>query len=105
MLEQNDSEFVAAVVAELPDENTAKSFASALNLIIQGAAANTDGDEQLFLKGAFTTSNGNSLVLNTRFPKPLFQEMIGRYLAKEKAQPKPTDGTAGTNPSDNPVKN
>ena len=104
MFEQNDAELLSTINVELPNENVAASFASALNIILVGSVASTDGDEQLFLKGAQTTSNGNSLVLNVKYPKPIVQEMIGRYL-KAKAQPKPTDGNAGTKPADNPGKN
>ena len=105
MLGQNDTEFVAIVNAELPDENTAKTFASSLNFYIDGAAAVTDGDEKLFLDAAETTFSGSSLVLNVKFDKKSFQEILGRYIAKEKAAPKPTDSTAGSKPADNPVKN
>lgn len=101
MLEQNDTEFFATVNAEQPDENTAKMLASGLNVSLQGYGLLADGDEQVLLKSGSTTFNKNVLVLNFKIPKPIVQEMIARYLAKEKAKPTPTDSNAATKPTAN----
>ena len=50
MLEQNDTEFLATINAEQPDENTAKTLSSGLNSLLQIGSGQTDGDEQLFLR-------------------------------------------------------
>lgn len=105
MLEQNDTEFLATVNAEQPDENTAKTLASGLNSLLQIGSGQTDGDEQLFLKASSSTSSGSVLTLNFRIPKPVVQEMIQRKLAELKAQPKPTDNSATTKSAENPAKN
>src|SRR5205085_9842673 len=105
LVEQNDTEFLATVNAEQPDENTAKTLASGLNSLLQIGAGQTDGDEQLFLKASSSTSNANVLTLNFRIPKPIVQEMIQRKLAELKAQPKPTDNNASTKPAANPAQN
>ncbi len=105
ILEQNDADFFATINAEQPDENTAKTLSSGLNTLLQLAASQTDGYEQVFLKAASSTPNGKSLTLNLRIPKPIVQEMMKQKLAEYQAKPKPTDSNAKTKPADNAGKN
>ena len=95
-IEQNDTDFFAVIRAEQPDENTAKTGASGLNALLSLAAPATDGDNQLFLKAASTSSEGRILILNVHLPKPQVQEMIQRKLAEEKAKAdQPNSNTTG----------
>lgn len=105
MLEQNDTEFLATINAEQPDEDLARKLSSGLNATLQGAKLVVDGDELQFLSAASTTSDKNVLTLKFKISKPLAQEMIQRYLAKAKAQPQPTDNNASTKPAANRAQN
>ncbi len=94
-IEQNDTDFVANIRSEKASENSAKSIASGLGLLLQAAAAAAKGDEQTFLKAATApTSEGKTLILNFSFPKPIVQEMIQRKLAEAKEQKTEPNSTA-----------
>ena len=92
LVEQNDSVLVAKISAEQPTPEIAKTLSSGLGTMLAIAAPQTDGDEQVFLRAATTSVEGNSLVLNVNLPKPIVQEMIQRKLAAAKAQPSPGPG-------------
>ncbi len=84
-IEQNDAELVASVKADQPSENLARSAASGLNVILQGAALAVKDDEKTFLEKAIVTAEGKTFVLNFAIPKPVVQEMIQRKLAETAA--------------------
>lgn len=94
VVEQNDSEFFASIKAEQIDENMAKTLSSGLGGVLTMAKDRTNGDEQVFIQAATSTSEGKSLVLNIRMPKPQVQEMIQRKLAEQKAEPPQPNGNA-----------
>ena len=94
-VEQTDSQFNANIRSEKASENAARSIASGLGLLLQAAAAATGGDERAFLTAAAPpTAEGNTLVLNFTFPKPMVQEMIQRKLAEMKEPQKQSNSTA-----------
>jgi hypothetical protein len=84
-IEQNDAELVASVKADQPSENLARSAASGLNVVLQGAALAVKDDEKTFLEKAIVTAEGKTFVLNFAIPKPIVQEMIQRKLAEQAA--------------------
>ncbi|NOT47617.1 MAG: hypothetical protein HOP17_07680 [Acidobacteria bacterium] len=94
-IEQNETDFVANIRSEKASENSAKSIASGLGLLLQAAAAAAKGDEQTFLKAANApTSEGKILILNFSFPKPVVQELIQRKLAEAKEEKTEPNSTA-----------
>ena len=103
-VEQNDTDFYAVIKTEQPDENAAKTLSSGLNALLGLAAPAVSGDEQLFIKSATSTSEGNSLILNVHIPKPQVQEMIQRKLAEQNADPKQPNGNAITKVTNNTTK-
>lgn len=93
-VEQNDTNFTASIRSDLTSPNEANTMATSLrNLITLGAIGAKD-DELEFLKAATTASDGNSLVLNLNFEKPIVQQMIQRKLAEAKAAPAEPSSTA-----------
>lgn len=103
-LEQNDTAVIAKLTADQPDENKARSVASALNLLLAGASNGADGDAAIFLKAAKPGSAGKTFFVDFQLDKPVFTEMIQRKLAEEKAAPKQStqpNGTAVVKPTSN----
>lgn len=93
-VEQNDAEFVASVRSQVTSPNEANTLATSLrNLITLGALGAKD-DDLTFLKAATTGSDGNDVILNIKFDKPVVQQMIQRKLAEEKAKPAEPSSTA-----------
>jgi len=103
-IEQNDADFYAVIRAEQPDENVAKTAASGLNAILSIAAPATDGDEQVFLKAATSTSEGRILILNFHIPKDKVQNMIRNKLAEQIAPKKESGNAIGTMTNNTAVK-
>jgi hypothetical protein len=89
-VEQNDSQFVASVQSELASPNEANTMATALRNFITLGALGAKDDELEFLKAASTASDGNNLILNLKFDKPVVQQMIQRKLAESKAPAEPS---------------
>ena len=93
-IEQNDTELVASVKADQPNENYASSAASGLNSLLQIAATQVKDDEKTFLEKANVKSEGKTFVLNFAIPKPVVQEMIQRKLNETAMDKKNTVNTA-----------
>jgi hypothetical protein len=100
-VEQNEVELVATVRAEQSDEQVAKSLSSGLSALLSIAAPAVDGDEQLFLKATSSTSDGKTLIVNFKMPKPTVQQMIQRKLAEAKSEPKQPNSTSMSSGADN----
>ena len=62
-------------------------------------------DDLTLLNSIQPSSNGKEFTVGFISPKPLVQQWIQTRLAEQRAEPKPTDGNAGSKPADNPVKN
>ena len=92
-IEQNDTELVASVKADQPNENYASSAASGLNSLLQIAATQVKDDEKTFLEKANVKSEGKTFVLNFAIPKPVVQEMIQRKLNETAMEKKNTVNT------------
>ena len=100
-VEQNDTDLIASVKADQPSENLAKSAASGLNVILQGAALAVKDDEKTFLEKAIVTAEGKTFVLNFAIPKSIAQEMIQRKLTEHAAGTNKPNSTATTPQADN----
>jgi hypothetical protein len=92
-VEQNETDLVATVKADQPDENYAKSRSSSLSLFLIGAAEAAKGDDQTFLKQGSVTSEGKNLVLNIRLPM--------RKLAETKEKESKPSGNAAVKSNEN----
>jgi len=89
------------VKADQPTENGAKSQASSLGLLLQGAVMVAKGDEQTFLQKASVTSEGKSFILNFKIPKSEANGLIMRKLTESNdKEPKP-EGNALPKSNDN----
>lgn len=83
-IEQNDTDFLASIRSQVTSPNEANTQATSLrNLITIGALAAKD-DVLTFLKAATTAAEGNDVILNIKFEKPVVQGMIQRKLAESK---------------------
>lgn len=98
-VEQNDTEFVATLRSQVSSPNEANTLATTLrNFISLGALAAKD-DDLVFLKATTSGSEGNDVVLNIKFEKPVVQQMIQRKLAESKepkTEPSSTAINSGT---------
>jgi len=103
-IEQNDTELVASVKADQPNENYASSAASGLNSLLQIAATQVKDDEKTFLEKANVRSEGKTFVLNFAIPKPVVQEMIQRKLNETAMEKKNTVNTVDTPANSTAVK-
>ena len=103
-IEQNDTELVASVKADQPNENYASSAASGLNSLLQIAATQVKDDEKTFLEKANVRSEGKTFVLNFAIPKPVVQEMIQRKLNETAMEKKNTVNTV-ENPANSTAAN
>ncbi len=87
---QDKDDFKFTIQADQKDENTARSAASGLNVLIGAGKMTSDGDEKMFLDRASTTFEGKSFLLNFAMPKAAVLDMIKRKLA----EPKKDDNSA-----------
>lgn len=98
-VEQNDTQFTASVQSELGSPNEANTMATALRNFITLGSLGAKDDDLEFLKAASTSSDGNNLVLNLKFDKPVVQQMIQRKLAESKTAPAEPSSTAVNKPA------
>lgn len=92
-VEQNDVDFAASVRSELGSGNEANTLATSLRNWMTLGALGADADLLKLLEATTTGTDGNALILNVKFEKPIVQELIQRKLAEakaEKAQPNST---------------
>ncbi len=123
LVQQDQTTLAAAVRSEVETDSRAKAIASALNLIINVARQKKeDGikkleaendptkavalqhlkDDYELLKNTQVTTNGKEFIVGFSATKEPIQQMIGRMLVEQKAQPQPTEATSGvpTKPAD-----
>jgi hypothetical protein len=100
-VEQNDTEFIATVKADQPNEEKAKAQASSLNLLLQGAVLVAKGDEQAFLQKASVVPDGKFFVLKFNIPKSEVNGLIMRKLMESKEKEAKPNGNAEMKPNDN----
>lgn len=93
-VEQNDIDFVASVRSELGSGNEANTLATSLRNWMTLGALGADADLLKLLEATTTGTDGNALILNVKFEKPIVQELIQRKLAEAKAEKTEPTSTA-----------
>ena len=83
-VEQDETQFQAKVIAEQRDENSAKTLASGLQMLLVLGSSKAEGDEAVLIKSTNATSEGKDLCLTFASPKKVVSEMIQRKLAEQK---------------------
>src|SRR5215203_260964 len=74
-VEQNNTDLIASVQADQPNEEKARTMQSSLSLFLGGATLLASGDNRTFLEKASVTSEGKNFILNFKIPKSDVKDM------------------------------